>query len=313
MLQSRAGRVYTIVMKIPQPVSIIIPTLNEEDYIGNLLASLVAQSDQNFEVIIVDGSSKDKTRQACQRFSSIIPSLKIVTCPRGVSRQRNYGEKLAQYERLLFLDADIVLPSTFLKDALIEIENEKASLATCYSWPLSSKMLDYTLYLTQNLGTEISKHIIPAVFGWTIFSTKKLHHKIHGFNQKMHFAEDQDYAQKAVRSKAKFIVLKNTSPYVSIRRLDYEGRFNMIKKGILYGILAAAYGKEEAQKFITHECGDFEKIKQGIRLTAKKAGFSQSVITELQDIFNPIVKYPLAGSRVVINGAKTVLQKILEY
>lgn len=87
----------------------------------------------------------------------------------------------------------------------------------------------------------------------------------------------------------------------------------MIKKGILYGILAAAYGKEEAQKFITHESGDFEKIKEGIKLSAQKAGLSKNAINEVYDIFNPIVKYPIAGSRVVIKRARSILQKILEY
>ena len=298
-------------MKNLPPVSIIIPTLNEEEYIGNLLASLVGQTHQNMEVIVVDGNSKDKTIKACERFKSIIPSLSVIKSPKkGVSYQRNLGEKLAVNERLLFLDADIILPSNFLALSLSEIEKEHSVLATCYSWPLSSKLLDYALYLTQNVGADIAKHILPAIFGWTIFSTKKLHKKIHGFNVKLHFGEDHDYAQKAVRSKAKFTILKNTSPYVSIRRFDYEGRFNTIKKGILYGILSAAYGKEEAQRFIKHESGDFEKIKKGISLSAKKAGLSESYVSELRDIFDPIVKYPLAGSRVVFKSAKSAVSKL---
>lgn len=298
-------------MKNLPPISIIIPTLKEEDYIGNLLASLIAQTHQNFEVIIVDGDSKDNTIKVCERFKTILPMLSIIKSPKkGVSFQRNLGEKYAINERLLFLDADIILPSNFLWLSLSEIEKEKSTLATSYSWPLSSKLLDYALYLTQNVGADIAKHILPAIFGWTIFSTKKLHKKIHGFNIKLHFGEDQDYAQKAVKSKAKFTILKNTSPYVSIRRFDYEGRFNMIKKGVLYGILAAAYGKEEAQNFIKHESGDFEKIKQGIKLSAKKAGFSKKTVSELHEIFDPLVKYPILGSRVVFNGAKSVVGRL---
>lgn len=307
-------------MKKPISVSIIIPTLNEEEYIGNLLASIVAQTHQSFEVIIVDGQSKDNTIKVCERFKSILPCLSIIKSPlRNTSFQRNYGEKHAVNERILFLDADIILPSNFLDLSLSEIRKAKAEIATCYSWPLSSKLLDYTMYLAQNVGADIAKHIIPAIFGWTIFSTKKLHKKIGGFNEKMHFGEDHDYAQKAVKKKAKFIILKNTSPYVSVRRLDYEGRFNMFKKGVLYGILALAYGKEEAQRFIQHESGDFEKIKQGIKLSAKKAGLTKGTVTELHEIFDPLIKYPLQGSRHVINGAKIVagkvniaLEKILE-
>lgn len=302
---------YTKAVKNTSPVSIIIPTLNEEDYIGNLLASLIAQSYQNFEVIIVDGKSKDNTIKTCERFKTLLPSLTIISSNnKSVSLQRNLGAQKAKFEQLLFLDADIILPANFLSIALEEIKKEKAGIATCYSWPLSSKILDYTLYLIQNVGTDIARHILPAIFGWTIFTSKKLHTKIKGFNAKMHFAEDQDYVQKAVKNKAKFLILKNTSPYVSIRRFDYESRFSMMKKGILYGILAGAYGKEEAQKFITHECGDYEKIKQGIKLSAKKAGLSRNAVSELHDFFNPIVKYPLQGSRLVFNSAKSVVVHI---
>ena len=41
--------------------SVIIPTLNEEKFLPNLLESLIVQTDKHFEVIVVDGSSKDKT------------------------------------------------------------------------------------------------------------------------------------------------------------------------------------------------------------------------------------------------------------
>ena len=48
--------------------SIIIPTLNEQNYIGNLLNDLTLQTYKDFEVIIVDGKSKDDTKKIVDKF-----------------------------------------------------------------------------------------------------------------------------------------------------------------------------------------------------------------------------------------------------
>ena len=48
--------------------SIVIPTLNEEDYLPNLLGDLTKQTKKDFEVIIADGYSKDETKQVVKAF-----------------------------------------------------------------------------------------------------------------------------------------------------------------------------------------------------------------------------------------------------
>ena len=48
--------------------SVIIPTLNEEKFLPKLLTSLAAQTRREFEVIVVDGASEDKTRTMAESF-----------------------------------------------------------------------------------------------------------------------------------------------------------------------------------------------------------------------------------------------------
>ena len=58
-------------MKRNKPLfSIVVPTLNEEDYLGILLESLSKQSYKNFEVIICDGLSEDDTYGVYKRFKT---------------------------------------------------------------------------------------------------------------------------------------------------------------------------------------------------------------------------------------------------
>jgi glycosyltransferase involved in cell wall biosynthesis len=68
--------------------SIIIPTLNEEKFIGGLLDDLASQSFTDFEVIHVDGNSEDKTCEIVETFQSKLKVQTIKTEKRNLSYQR---------------------------------------------------------------------------------------------------------------------------------------------------------------------------------------------------------------------------------
>ncbi|KKT87511.1 MAG: Cell wall biogenesis glycosyltransferase, partial [Candidatus Collierbacteria bacterium GW2011_GWD2_45_10] len=87
--------------------SVIIPALNEEKYLPLLLADLAKQTTRDFEVIIIDGNSKDKTVAKAKLFKNKLPLLTILSSPvRNVSVQRNQGATKATGRYLLFNDAD---------------------------------------------------------------------------------------------------------------------------------------------------------------------------------------------------------------
>jgi hypothetical protein len=84
-------------------VSIIIPTLNEENNLEACLAS--AESPSPVERIVVDGESGDRTVEIARSCGA-----KVITSPRGRGRQMNAGARIATGEFLLFLHADTRLP-----------------------------------------------------------------------------------------------------------------------------------------------------------------------------------------------------------
>ena len=85
-------------------ISVIIPTLNEERFLGNLLNQL-KQFDENVEIIISDGGSTDKTLEIAESFN-----VKIVKGRKGRGEQLNRGAKIANGNIFVFQHADTLLP-----------------------------------------------------------------------------------------------------------------------------------------------------------------------------------------------------------
>lgn len=86
-------------------LSIIIPALNEEDAIVEMLASLQPLRQAGHELIVVDGGSDDQTLQLAEPLVD-----HAIESPAGRARQMNSGAALAAREILLFLHADTRLP-----------------------------------------------------------------------------------------------------------------------------------------------------------------------------------------------------------
>jgi glycosyltransferase involved in cell wall biosynthesis len=204
-------------------LSIIIPTYNEEKFLPGLLASIKEQSFRDFEIIVADKDSVDKTRVFARKFGA-----KIVGGGNPASG-RNEGAKVAKGEWLLFLDADVILPTDFLKRAMAEIKKRDLGVTSCLVYPLSDKTLDKFLHKIVNGYRKIMQKISPRAAGFCIFIKKELHQLIGGFNEKLKLAEDHDYVIRASKV-GKFSLLQNVLIPVSVRRLDKDGRLKISLK-----------------------------------------------------------------------------------
>lgn len=115
-------------------ISVIIPLYNGEKTIANTLKSLEAQSYQDFEVIIVNDGSNDKSEVVVSNFlkntSSNIAYYFLNQSNQGAPAARNHGYRQSQGDYLLFLDADAVLKPNALEIMLKTLkQNSSASYA----------------------------------------------------------------------------------------------------------------------------------------------------------------------------------------
>jgi glycosyltransferase involved in cell wall biosynthesis len=114
-------------------VSIIIATKNEEDNIAKCLNSLAQQDfpQDNFEIIIVDNNSTDKTKQIIDGFSKKLTSLNLKIFNRDPERsaQRNFGVEKSSGKYFLYLDADMQLGKDTIRECAEKMEKSPELIA----------------------------------------------------------------------------------------------------------------------------------------------------------------------------------------
>ena len=208
-------------------LSIIIITLNEEEWIRVILNSLKNQTFQDFEVIVADFNSIDNTRKIAKEFGCKI------TDGGKWSVGRNNGVKLANANYLLFLDADCYLPPNFLEENLKEFINSKKGTGTVPLKPISLKSFDKTFFKLYDYWSILMSKFSPHCAGCGIFALKKVFNKIGGFDEKVIFAENHEFSNRA--KPYGFIILPREM-YTSVRRMDDMGRFKFVWSYIYSGL-----------------------------------------------------------------------------
>ncbi|MCD6599377.1 MAG: glycosyltransferase [Dehalococcoidia bacterium] len=218
-------------------LSIIIPTLNEERFLPALLSSIELQGFHDYEVIVADAGSEDGTLEIAKKHG-----CRIVIGGRLPAIGRNNGAKAARGKYLLFLDADVVLPEDFLGTVINEFENRNLDVASCQMTPLSSRIFDSAFCNVLNGYFLLTQHVYPHAPGFCILARKDINDAINGFDECIRLAEDHDYVNRAMKYGA-FGILRGPRVFVSVRRLDTDGRFNITAKYLLCELYRIAIGE----------------------------------------------------------------------
>lgn len=102
--------------------SIIMPAYNVEDYIERAVNSVLNQSEKDFELIIVNDGSTDKTKEICDNFKD--KKIKVIHKKNGgLSDARNEGVKKATGEYIIFIDSDDYWDKDLLKEISKSLDN----------------------------------------------------------------------------------------------------------------------------------------------------------------------------------------------
>ena len=238
--------------------SVLIPTLNEEKYIGILLQALVDQEFKDFEVIVIDAVSEDKPRQVVDSFKDNLILTFVESPKRGVSFQRNYGAKMAKAPHLIFFDADVAPEPDFITKIDCYIEKGTVDVLSSWNVPISDKLIDEFLYWAFNqLYLETVKDRFPAAVGTFIYAKKSSFDAVGGFQEEVKLAEDFDLVGRMFKAGYKYALLKDPKIKFSVRRLEKEGRVQFVWKNIRAAFDYHLRGVGALQGKYKHEFGKF--------------------------------------------------------
>lgn len=134
-------------VKMHPKVSVIIPVFNQEKYIGRCLRSILSQTipDNEFEVIVVDDGSTDRTPYALDLFHNAIVTIKNAT-NEGLPVSLNKGISMAKGDYIVRLDADDFVNTNFLNFLLFYIQSKPSCFAVACDYLLvdnEENVLDY--------------------------------------------------------------------------------------------------------------------------------------------------------------------------
>ncbi len=229
-------------------LSIVIPALNEEKYLPILLTSLLSQTEKNFEVVVVDGKSEDKTIEIANSFKDKLTLKVVISDKRNLSHQRNLGAKEAKGDYVTFMDADFIVKQDFVRSCFLEAEKTSADLIIPFSYPITSNPLWKIYFLLVNILSSFSTALgKPYGNGPGNIVKKEAFLKTNGYSEEVFVFEDQYFFQTA---KKRGLKLKSTSRikmYFSLRRLKKDGvwgyfYFN-INAGIRFMLKGPVYKK----------------------------------------------------------------------
>lgn len=202
-------------------VSVIIPTLNEEKNIENLLKSLKNQTYKGkYEIIVADGNSEDKTREIAKKYTKKVIVEKI----RNAAAERQAGAKIAEGEILLFVDADSNVDENWIQEMINSFKNKNVVSAGGWVGPLEKDFLINFTSKFWSLAVYFSLLVrLPLIVGSNMAIRRDIFNKIGGFEINKISGEDTSL----IRSASKYGKYKYNSKakvYVSIRRIKKMGR-----------------------------------------------------------------------------------------
>lgn len=206
---------------IPPQVSVIIPLYNKALYIKRTIDSILAQTFQNFEIIIVGGKSLDGSEDIVRKYTDSRIRL-IDEVGKGVSAARNQGVDAAISDLVAFLDADDEWYPDHLETILsLKKEFQNAGLCVAAHDMVVDNGVTVRTYLPEKgprlLKSYFSERVDAGIHNQFIMTSalaveKQIFQRIGGFNINMAYGEDIDlYERMSIVTKIAY------SPQVTVK------------------------------------------------------------------------------------------------
>jgi glycosyltransferase involved in cell wall biosynthesis len=258
-------------------ISVIIPVYNGEKTLKPCLDSVLNQTYKDYEVIVIDNDSTDKTKEIIMNFQKKNKKLIYLFEPViGIGAARNTGEKKAKGDIILMTDSDCIVPKNWIGEMIKAIKGHDAiqgfqkSISDIY-WSRYKQINSEEKYKNEKMRNPIGK-IDTKNFG----IKKNVLEKI-GFTSRIYYANDTYLSIKLAKNCNKVGFKKA----IRVKHYHADSLSRVFKRKIKYGKSTAIITKNniymlKKTDFLKDTCQttwSFFKFFPGIFRTMLKKGF----------------------------------------
>src|SRR5690554_2047730 len=217
--------------------SVVIPLYNKEKNIADTIQSVLNQSFQDFEIIVVNDGSTDNSISIVEAIKD--ERIRIINQEnQGVSSARNKGIKEAKYKWITFLDADDLWMENHLQEALemMKMFPKGKVFTTSFEFSDGRKMFRHKreaqIFMVEDYFKEILQEQLICTD--TIVVHKTCFDKVGGFNPKLSRGEDLEMWARLAKN---YTIIKSETITV-VHNIDVDGNLTGSKSDLKKSILS---------------------------------------------------------------------------
>ena len=198
-------------------LSVIVPMYNVEDYVEECLLSLVKQTYQDMEIIVVDDGSTDNSVKIVEDMLAKYQQLSLVHKPNGgLSDARNFGLQYAKGDYIGFIDSDDYVEKTFY-EKMMAVASQDYDVVVCDIHYFFEDGNGYIMKGINHHGDNMQKNaLLSPMFAWN-----KVYHR-HFFDDGMRYPLNTWYEDTPVTTM--IFALSNKIGYVNEALVHYRQR-----------------------------------------------------------------------------------------
>ena len=201
-------------------ISIIVPVYNVEKYIENCLDSLLKQTYENFEIILIDDGSTDSSLTICGFYELKDPRVVVYSQKnQGVSIARNRGLSIAKGSYITFVDSDDIVDSRYLEILYRNIKTENADISMCTWTHNITSAIDDKSIITWNVEETFFQYLRAHIINGNVYAKLYKRRILENvkFKEKLRIGEDQIFVIQAIE-RSRRIVFQNIPLYFYLVR-----------------------------------------------------------------------------------------------
>jgi len=220
-------------------VSVIVPVLNAEGTIGDLLDSLmrVDYRKDKLEIILVDGGSTDRTQEIIRSY----PVKLIVEKKKGLNIARNTGVRNSHGEIILFTDSDCVVPKDWIRQIVKNFMDKEIGCvggsASRYGEDFLSRYADESVMpvLRRFKKRKVLENVKPPMnypAGCNMAFRRDVFNRVGEFNEEIHYGFDEDeLVERACKAGYKLVL----DPKAIVRHKHRSDLKRLLRQTFFYG------------------------------------------------------------------------------